>query len=69
MKKYLMSCVITMLVLFANSFSQSGWTYYKYNDLPVPGMSFCIQSDYNGGVFLGSTGGLMKHNGFEWISI
>jgi len=69
MKTFLLMSAILLSVLMSPAFSQSGWTFFKYNDLPVPGISFCIQSDYNGGVFLGSTGGLMKHNGYEWIKI
>ncbi len=69
MKKFIISCLLAMFVIIANSFTQSGWTFYKYNDLPVSGMSFCVRADYTGGVFLGSTGGLMKHNSFEWIRI
>ena len=63
-------CVsILFLFLLSNSFSQSGWTFHKYKDLPVPGAIFCIQSDYNDGVYLGNTGGLMKFNGTEWLKI
>ena len=69
MKKFFMIMVMTFLILISNLYSQSGWTYYKYKDLLVPGASFCIQSEYNGGIFLGSTGGLMKHNGSEWVKI
>ncbi|MBX3042908.1 MAG: T9SS type A sorting domain-containing protein [Candidatus Kapabacteria bacterium] len=69
MKKYLTVCILLIILINTNLYSRSGWTFFKYNDLPVPGISFCIQSDYNGGVFLGTTGGLMKHNGYEWTKI
>lgn len=63
-----MSCLLFTSVNI--SLAQPGWTFHKNADIPVNGMSFCIQTDYvGGGVYLGLTGGLTKHNGFEWLRI
>lgn len=69
MKRYIIISSICLIVNFLCTAAQEGWTYYKYKDLPLPGIMFCIQSDYSGGVYLGLTNGLIKHNGYEWIRI
>jgi streptogramin lyase len=69
MKRIFIICVLVQCLTVPGASAQSGWKYYKYNDLPVTGLSFCIQSDYNGGVFQGLTGGLSKFNGQEWVKV
>lgn len=69
MKNYLLICLFILFLFVSNGLAQSGWNYYKYKDLPVHGMSWCIQSDYSGGVFLGMACGLAKFNGDDWVKV
>jgi streptogramin lyase len=69
MKNFLIICAIVVFAIISETFSQTGWTYYKYKDLPVHGLSFCIKSDFSNGIFLGLSGGLSKFNGEDWVKI
>ncbi len=69
MARFYVTSAAIIIILSSHLNAQQGWTYYKYKDLPVTGIMFCIQTDYKGGIYLGLTGGLAKYNGFEWIRI
>ncbi|MBI5324291.1 MAG: T9SS type A sorting domain-containing protein [Ignavibacteriae bacterium] len=69
MKNFLYIFVVLMFVIIADTFSQSGWTWFKNNDLPIKGLPFCIKSDFNGNVYLGMDCGLAKFDGSKWASI
>ncbi len=70
MKNLLFILIIGFLFISQDaSFAQSGWTYFKYKDVLIKGYAISIQSDYNGGVFLGMNCGLAKFNGDEWVKV